>query len=49
MRLAHTAKLTVDPKKLLESRWVHDTAHALLSSVRKARGDGRRREARKPH
>ena len=48
MRLAYTAKLTVDPKKLLESRWVHDTAHALLTSVRKVRDGGRRRD-RKPH
>lgn len=49
MRLAYTAKLTVDPKRVLESRWVHDTAHALLSSVRKVRDGGRRREARKTH
>jgi hypothetical protein len=49
MRLADTAKLTVDPKRVLESRWVHDTAHVLLDSVRKARDGGRRREARKTH
>ncbi|MDX6770423.1 MAG: hypothetical protein SF051_12885 [Elusimicrobiota bacterium] len=47
MRLANTAKLTVDPKRVLESRWVHDTAHALLTSVRKARDGDRRRESRK--
>ncbi len=48
MRLAYTAKLTVDPKRLLEDRWVHDTAHALLTSVRKVR-EGGRRPTRKPH
>jgi hypothetical protein len=46
MRLADTAKLTVDPKKVLESRWCHDTAHAMLEAVRKVRGGKRR--ARKP-
>lgn len=43
MRLAYTAKLTVDPKKVLESRWCHDTAHVMLDAVRKARAGGRRR------
>ena len=48
MRLAYTAKLTVDPKKVLESRWCHDTAHAMLEAVRKARKPGgRRRGSRK--
>lgn len=37
MKLALTAKLTIDPKRLLTSRWVHDTAHALVTSVRKAK------------
>lgn len=46
MRLADTAKLTVDPKRVLESRWCHDTAHAMLEAVRKVRGGKRR--ARKP-
>lgn len=43
MRLAYTVKLTVAPKKVLESRWCHDTAHAMLDAVRKARSGGRRR------
>lgn len=43
MRLAYTAKLKVDPKKVLESRWCHDTAHAMLEAVRKVRSGGRRR------
>jgi hypothetical protein len=47
MRLADTAKLTVDPKRVLESRWCHDTAHAMLDAVRKVRSGGKRR-ARKP-
>lgn len=46
MRLAYTAKLTVDPKKVLESRWAHDAAHMLLASLVKARGLDRRREPR---
>ena len=48
MKLALTAKLTIDPKRLLTSRWVHDMAHALVTSVRKARdaGAGRKRPAR---
>jgi len=37
MKLALSAKLTINPKRLLSSRWVHDTAHALVSSVRKAK------------
>ena len=36
MKLALSAKLTIDPKRLLRSRWVHDTAHAFLASMRKA-------------
>lgn len=37
MNIALSAKLTIDPKRLLRSRWVHDTAHALVTSVRKAK------------
>ncbi len=37
MKLALSAKLTIDPKRLLRSRWVHDTAHVFLTSVRKAK------------
>jgi hypothetical protein len=36
MKLALAAKITCDPKRVLESRWVHDTAHAFLHSVLKA-------------
>lgn len=46
MRLAYTAKLTVDPKKVLESRWAHDTAHALLDSLVKAKSFEPRRGPR---
>ena len=44
MKIALSVKLTVDRKRLLESRWVHDTAHALVFSVERARKteDGRR-------
>ena len=37
MKIALSAKLTIDPKRLLRSRWVHDTAHAFVASVRKAK------------
>jgi len=36
MKLALAAKITCDPKRVLENRWVHDTAHALLHSVLQA-------------
>lgn len=39
MKLALSAKLTIDPKRLLVSRWVHDTAHAMVASVRKAKDE----------
>ena len=43
MKLALCARLTIDPKRLLKSRWVHDTAHVMVSSVRKAKEDASRR------
>jgi hypothetical protein len=36
MKLALSAKITCDPKRVLENRWVHDTAHVFLHSVLKA-------------
>lgn len=47
MKLALSAKLTIDPQRLLRSRWVHDTAHRLASTVRKAKDQASRRE--RPH
>lgn len=47
MTLAHSARLTIDPKRLLESRWVHDMAHAFLRSVGKAREIASRRASKK--
>ena len=48
MKLVLAAKLTIDPQRLLASRWVHDTAHVLVSSVRKAKdAAGRRGRSRK--
>ena len=38
MKMALSAKLTIDPQRLLRSRWVHDTAHRIITTVRKARG-----------
>jgi len=36
MKLALAAKIKCDPKRVLENRWVHDTAHVFLHSVLKA-------------
>ena len=36
MKLALAAKITCDPKRVLENRWVHDTAHVFLHNVLKA-------------
>lgn len=49
MKLALAAKITCDPKRVRESRWVHDTAHVLLESILKARWSAEgRRQARRP-
>jgi len=37
MKLALSAKITCDPKRVLENRWVHDAAHVLADAVLKAR------------
>jgi hypothetical protein len=37
MKLALAAKIKCDPKRVLEDRWVHDTAHVFLHSVQEAR------------
>ena len=48
MKLALAAKVTCDPKRVLENRWVHDTAHAFLHSMlkaqRQAAGKGKARK-----
>jgi hypothetical protein len=36
MKIALAAKIKCDPKRVLEDRWVHDTAHVFLDSVQKA-------------
>ena len=36
MKLALAARIKCDPKRVLENRWVHDTAHVFLHSVLKA-------------
>jgi|CXWL01.1.fsa_nt_gi hypothetical protein len=38
MKMALSARLTIDPQRLLRNRWVHDTAHRIITSVRKAKG-----------
>lgn len=49
MKLALAARIVCDPKHLLESRWVHDTAHVLVDAVRKAQGDSARRGKARKH
>lgn len=44
MKLALSAKITCDPKRVLENRWVHDATHVLADAVRKARRDALGRE-----
>ncbi len=44
MMLALTAKVSLDPKRVLEDRWVHDTTHALAESILKARRAARGRD-----
>jgi hypothetical protein len=47
MKLALAAKITCDPKRVLENRWVHDTAHVFLHIVLKAQRAAARGKARK--
>lgn len=47
MKLALSAKITCDPKRVQESRWVHDTAHAFLHSFLKAQRAAGREKTRK--
>lgn len=49
MKLALSAKITCDPKHIRENRWVHDTAHAFLHSVLKARRTLENREKARKH
>lgn len=47
MKLALCAKVTISPRRLLKSRWVHDTAHRIVDTLRKAQDDARRAEDRR--
>jgi hypothetical protein len=49
MKLALCAKVTINPRRLLTSRWVHDTAHRIVDSLRKAQDAARRLEDRRRH
>jgi hypothetical protein len=49
MKLALAAKITCDPKRVLESRWVHDTAHVFLHSVLKAQWAADRKGKSRKH
>ena len=47
MKLALSAKVTISPRRLLKSRWTHDTAHRILDTVRKAKEEAMRLEDRR--
>jgi hypothetical protein len=47
MKLALSAKVTISPRRLLKSRWVHDTAHHLVDTVRRAKDQARRLVSRR--
>ena len=49
MKLALLAKVTIDPRRLLKNRWVHDTAHKIVDSLRKAQDEARRLESQRKH
>jgi hypothetical protein len=49
MKLALSAKVTIDPRRLLKSRWIHDTAHHIVDELRKAQADARKLESRRRH
>jgi hypothetical protein len=49
MKLALLAKVTINPRRLLKSRWIHDTAHKIVDSLRKAQDEARRLESRRKH
>jgi hypothetical protein len=47
MKLALTARVKCDPKHILENRWVHDAAHVIADSRRRARKHEEDRKNRK--
>lgn len=47
MKLALSVRVTCDPKRLLASRWVHDTAHVFAESLLRARRGATVRKPRK--
>lgn len=47
MKLALAARVTCDPKRILENRWTHDAAHIIADNLRRARKDEKARRARK--
>jgi hypothetical protein len=49
MKLALSAKVTINPRRLLKSRWIHDTAHRLVDSVRRAKEQAERLESRRKY
>jgi hypothetical protein len=46
MKLALSVRVVCDPKRVLESRWVHDTAHVIADNLRRARKAASRKDAK---
>jgi hypothetical protein len=44
MKLALSARITLDPKRILSDRWAHDQAHSLVAARRRALARKRRRK-----
>jgi len=49
MKLALAARVVCDPKHVLASRWIHDTAHAFADALRRAQDDSCRRGKTRKH
>jgi hypothetical protein len=46
MKIALSAKITLDPKRILSSRWAHDQAHSLVRAKRRALSRRKRRPSK---
>jgi len=47
MKLALSARVTCDPKKVLEDRWAHDMSHRIAECLRKVLKAEAQKKARK--
>ena len=44
MKIALSAKITLNPKRILTDRWAHDQAHTMVRAKRRALSRKRRRK-----